>query len=606
MQAIVAFALAAFAPAVCGHVSNADEGNGAPRPEGPRSFAEFTVHAIPARSEHFALWAAPGTDAASNGDAYLARLEAALGRMQTALDPSGKRRPFEGAQIRVRVYAHPEDLLTLTKRASASQVIAEENTIDVVEGGGVRGDATGAFAVLALTRILSKHFSTALLEGVDVAWSSSWQGRDWRAEAGRLYRSGVANDLKRIAKQPPPNGSGRSLLLEGPALGVLAEVAMNSAAQSADPVSALTAFRPEEHLAEWQAALEAIPTPVSTPNQGAPPPRQAGYCFAHEGYAVVDGYASREAERMLAEIASQGATWVSITPFGFCRQDDPAVFAPFDGPPGAENDVAVIHAIQAAHAAGLRVLLKPHLWLSRGWIGDFGPRNPRDWEVFFQNYRRFLLHFAELADLYRVDALCVGTEMVHAALDRPDDWRKIIADVRGIYAGPLTYAANWGYEFENLSFWDALDWIGLDEYYPLSDDPHANFAALQAGARGVSRKIGAVAARWGKPVVLTEIGFPACEASWESPHDGSGGRAGRVGFQAQADCFRAAIEEFSAQTWWLGMYVWKWPSCSERIEAYCPRGRPAADFLAGVFRGKSSTGTSSQGVTRKLDTPRDR
>ena len=57
------------------------------------------------------------------------------------------------------------------------------------------------------------------------------------------------------------------------------------------------------------------------------------------------------------------------------------------------------------------------------------------------------------------------------ALIRPheQEWRRIIARVRAIYRGPVTYGANFDEVFD-VKFWDALDWIGVSAYFPLVDD----------------------------------------------------------------------------------------------------------------------------------------
>jgi hypothetical protein len=59
-------------------------------------------------------------------------------------------------------------------------------------------------------------------------------------------------------------------------------------------------------------------------------------------------------------------------------------------------------------------------------------------------------------------------ELHRTAVERPDDWRRRIADVRRVYSGKLTYAVNWHREVEEVSFWDALDPIGVQGYFPLA------------------------------------------------------------------------------------------------------------------------------------------
>ena len=85
----------------------------------------------------------------------------------------------------------------------------------------------------------------------------------------------------------------------------------------------------------------------------------------------------------------------------------------------------------------------------------------------------------------KADIFCVGTEL--SKLSKHDaEWRRIIGDVRKIYKGPLTYAAVQGPEFETLQFWDALDYIGLNNYYPLTDDLSAS--AIVAKVEAVQRR----------------------------------------------------------------------------------------------------------------------
>jgi hypothetical protein len=45
-------------------------------------------------------------------------------------------------------------------------------------------------------------------------------------------------------------------------------------------------------------------------------------------------------------------------------------------------------------------------------------------------------------------------------------WRELIAAVRERYTGRLTYAANFD-QYESVAFWDALDLIGVNAYFPL-------------------------------------------------------------------------------------------------------------------------------------------
>jgi hypothetical protein len=50
-------------------------------------------------------------------------------------------------------------------------------------------------------------------------------------------------------------------------------------------------------------------------------------------------------------------------------------------------------------------------------------------------------------------------------------WRELIAAVREVYAGHLTFAANFD-QYRAVGFWDALDVIGINAYFPLRSELH--------------------------------------------------------------------------------------------------------------------------------------
>jgi hypothetical protein len=117
----------------------------------------------------------------------------------------------------------------------------------------------------------------------------------------------------------------------------------------------------------------------------------------------------------------------------------------------------------------MKVLLKPQLWMRGGNPADINFPGAAENSEWFAQYQPFLEHYAQLAASIHADIFCIGVELEKMS-GNDQAWRKLIARAREIYPGPLTYAANFGAEFESIKFWDALDYIGIDEYYPLPDD----------------------------------------------------------------------------------------------------------------------------------------
>src|SRR5207245_2744176 len=150
-----------------------------------------------------------------------------------------------------------------------------------------------------------------------------------------------------------------------------------------------------------------------------------------------------------------------------------------------------------------------------------------------------------LAKATHADILCVGGELTHLT-ECDGEWRKLIARVREIYPGPLVYAANFGGEFEHIQFWDALDYMGLQEYYPLPDDLSAD---------SIVRKVEALQQKYQRPVIFTEVGFPSRLWGNRQPWDDSQRNA--LSLPLQASCYEAICRAFYQKPWFEGMYWWK-------------------------------------------------
>jgi len=332
---------------------------------------------------------------------------------------------------------------------------------------------------------------------------------------------------------------------------------------------------------------------------------QAGVCLAHT-VRLDGGYLSAGCGRELAKLRDLGAGWVSITPFGYLPSArSPEIIPETDAGPDGESDEAVCEAATRARALGLRVWLTPQLW-TRGFVGDldFGPAG---WPQFFDRYREFILHYALLAQRERIDGLVVGHELTSAALGHPDRWRALIAEVRRVYTGTLTYGANWGEEVRGIRFWDALDLVGVSFYTPLADAPSHDVPALAARARKGLAELKAVGARAGRPVLIVEAGYAPRSAAAVEPWEERGGPRD---LEAQRACYEALVRALERETWIAGVFWWKWFS-SDAVGgagdgSYTPRGKPAEGVMTRAFAewvGRPVTVPRATGSPRRAPAP---
>ena len=336
----------------------------------------------------------------------------------------------------------------------------------------------------------------------------------------------------------------------------------------------------EELERDWRRWLSRLPAPP----RDAPTPRPAGLLrgisFSHE--VRRDGYGSDTAAKQLARMKSLGASAVAVVPYAFTRApDEPTV--QYRGTD--ESDERVIRTLRQARRLGLRTMLKPQLWARGRFTGDIAFERPADFDRWWSGYRRWMLHNARLAALERADLLVIGTELGGLTRHR-DAWRRLIREIRRVYPGPLTYAANWGKDFEEMPFWDQLDLLGLNMYYPLAapgEEPRADSPRL----RELRTKLAALSRKHRKPILFTEVGYAASAAAaaepWKEKH-------GVLDPARQARCYQVVFEAFSREPWLAGLFWWKWPSHGQGAAddpSFSPLGKPALRVLERWYGGRS-------------------
>jgi hypothetical protein len=321
------------------------------------------------------------------------------------------------------------------------------------------------------------------------------------------------------------------------------------------------------------------------------PGQMAGMCYAHNHQGGgARGYGTDTDRASLAELAALGVDWISITPFGWQR-DVHSTEIRYGSYGAGETDERLRRTIAAAHEAGLRVILKPHLWLSHNqWRGHIDPEGGDEgWARWFESYTAFILHHAALAQEAGADMLTVGVELGSSSRAHPERWREVIRCVREVYSGPIVYAANWD-EADGVTFWDAVDYIGVQMFAPLTDHSEAGQGELAASAAQYLARWEALSARFERPLLLTEVGFKSIAGTAIAPYlwpEQLPPGAAAVSEAAQAEAYCAILETFGQSERVAGMFWWKWftdPDTDEEgPEGFSPRGKLAEDVLRFAF-----------------------
>ena len=316
------------------------------------------------------------------------------------------------------------------------------------------------------------------------------------------------------------------------------------------------------------------------------PQWQKGMCYVTWSRNTYMTTSSDDSLEMLA--ATTNTEWVALVTNWYQKSyNSTEIKATHETP----TDESLIHAIKEIHSLGMKVMLKPHLELTHSpgkWRGEIDFETEDEWQTWFNNYHNMIIHYAKMAEKHDVEMLCIGTELVYPATRRGDLWReKIIKTVRAIYSGDITYAANWDEEYSNIDFWDALDYAGIDAYFPLSVKENPSLQELKKGWNLWLIDIEHWQKKINKPVIFTECGYTsstmAAKKPWEYVLPGED-----VDLELQKRCYEALMQTVGKKDWFYGTYWWYWGT-NKRMggrgdKYFCIQNKPIEDLIRRWYR----------------------
>jgi len=332
-------------------------------------------------------------------------------------------------------------------------------------------------------------------------------------------------------------------------------------------------FAERRHNPFWQISTsEAIPTILGEFQKGI------DYAAWWQGQ-----YSTPSADQSLINLKATGARWLGLVVTGYQETITSTVIT--YTLPRTPTDSDLVHVITQTHSLGMKVMLKPHLDLNNDpahWRGQIGNTftSEAEWQTWFASYRAFINHYAALAQANGVEEFVVGTELVGTS-GREADWRRVISETRGIFVGPITYASNHSGEETSIQWWDAVDYIGVDAYYPLTNKNDPTLGELKAAWASPRLTLENLSRQYNRPIILTEIGYRSVDGANQRPWEWQSG--GTIDLKEQADCYRAVLEIFWGKPWLRGIYWWYWSTDPNQGGPgdmdYTPHNKPAEAIL---------------------------
>ncbi|MDH7445557.1 glycoside hydrolase family 113 [Aquimarina sp. 2201CG14-23] len=307
----------------------------------------------------------------------------------------------------------------------------------------------------------------------------------------------------------------------------------------------------------------------------------------HRGMSVF-GWNNSNNEKGIDDLVRTNVEWVAVIPF-FYQENEKTLEMGTPKTVGqwSKRDSLFIKTIRQLKDKNIHVMLKPHLWLGSGWRSNITQTSSSDWDTWFESYRSNMLHYAKLAAMTNVELLCIGTELKSSLKSQPAQWRTLLKEIKTVYKGKLTYAANWDGEYELIDFWDELDYIGIQAYFPLTLNSNPNLDTIKNGWDTHMNMLSELSKKHQKPVLFTEIGYKSESSATIKPWEW--GSFFSILTKQKSDrtqqlAYQALYQQLWHKDWFAGTYIWQWNTRSEKENAptnldFSPRYKPAENVI---------------------------
>lgn len=293
-------------------------------------------------------------------------------------------------------------------------------------------------------------------------------------------------------------------------------------------------------------------------------------------------------QQHIAPLLKLDANYAAIMPFGFLKTlEHPEIMYNSKRQWFGETREGAKQYIDRLHQNNIKVMVKPQIWVWRGeFTGYLKMTSEADWKLLEDSYRRFIMEYATMAAEANVDLFCIGTELEQFVLHRPAFWEVLIREIKTVYQGKLTYAANWD-EYKRVPFWNQMDYVGVDAYFPISESKTPTVAEAKAGWQPWKEELQLFSNTTEKQIIFTEYGYRSVDFAgrepWVSDRD-----MNVVNLEAQTHLTQGLFEEVWSEPWFGGGFLWKWHMAHPEVggpenSQFTPQNKPVEAVVSQMY-----------------------
>ncbi len=297
------------------------------------------------------------------------------------------------------------------------------------------------------------------------------------------------------------------------------------------------------------------------------------------------------------QLHNSNIEWITLVAWGYQDNCSDPIIRHHNGDSTMIRDMNSnwLNRIQLIRKEGFKVFVKPHVWISQPkegkWRSDIFPTSDENWKLWKDSYQNYILRYAKIAEEAGAEMFSIGAEFTRLTAAKPDYWQELIQEVRSVYSGKITYAANWYKEYEKVNFWGDLDYIGIQAYFPLTKKKYPSVSQLSKGWNKYVPTMKKLHKKYKRQILFTEMGYKSIAESAIKPWEWvekTDKKYMSYSPETQANCYKAFFNSIWNEDWFAGVHIWQMRSDYVKREErkdldFTPQGKPAEGILKKGF-----------------------
>ena len=257
---------------------------------------------------------------------------------------------------------------------------------------------------------------------------------------------------------------------------------------------------------------------------------------------------------------------------------------------GAETPTpkVISHLVAAAHARGLRVMVRPIIdeanlrTTDNGWRGAIHPKSLDGW---FRSYERAIRPYLRAARTSAADEFVLATELT-SLQPRHARWRELAASAARDFPSTLSFTFNWDANDEMLVARRGA--AGIDMYFAVDLGPDATVEQLTSA---LVQQLRAKPKALRSAMVAQEVGIAGEDGAYREPWNWGSSNGRQANPEIQANWFAASCRAVR-QSGLKGIYFWMLDSSTDPTQISATTegsagfvGRPGEKAIERCFAG---------------------